>query len=202
MESEQVFIRNDATVAAIDVKLRQIDMLAVPWDQEAEVFERDEWWNEVFRRGAFDGLEEHIGRVRVNREHKIGVTVGKLVFADTKATEGLVVRAKIARTERGDDTLALAEDDAISPSVGYRIRHPDDIRHDRRTRLREVFRAFLDHLSMVESPAYAGAQVLAVREQGEGSPNPPEFARTLDEAWNDPEYLRAIDRLNRAGSPN
>lgn len=201
MESEQVFIRNDAALANVDVKQRIIELVAVPWNQEAEVFERDEWWNEVFRRGAFDGLEDHVGRVRVNREHKVGATVGKLVYADPAADEGLIVRAKIARTEKGDDTLALAEDDAISPSVGYRIRHPDDIRHDRRTRLREVFRAFLDHLSMVEAPAYPGARVLAVREApGDVEPNPPEYATTLDAAWNNPEYLRAIERLNRAGS--
>ena len=200
MESE-IFVRNDAVVAEVDVKQRLIDVVAVPWDQEADVFERGEWWHEVFRRGAFDGLEDHVGRVRVNREHKIGDTVGKLVWADPQAEIGLITRAKISRTLRGDETLALAEDDAISPSVGYRIKSSEDIRHDRRTRLREVVRAFLDHLGMVEAPSYENARVLAVRDKpDELDLTPPKFADSLDEAWADPEYLRAIDRLSRAGT--
>lgn len=197
MESE-IFVRNDAVLADVDMKQRLIDLVAVPWNQEAEVFERGEFWHEVFRRGAFDGLEDHVGRVRVNREHKIGDTVGKLVWADPQAEAGLIVRAKIGRTERGDETLALAEEDMISPSVGYRINHPNDIHHDRRTRLREVVRAFLDHLGLVEAPTFTEARVLAVRAKDEADVDPPPFARTLDEAWADPEYLRAVDRLTKA----
>ena len=200
MESE-IFVRHDAVLADVDVKLRLIDLIAVPWDEEAEVVWRDEYWNEVFRRGAFDGLEDHVGRVRVNREHVIGNTVGKLVWADPQAEQGLITRTKIAKTARGDDTLGLAEDGAISGSVGYRINDPDDVKLHRRTKLREVIRAFLDHLSLVEAPAFAGAQVLAVREEPNETPTPPEFARTLDEAWQDPEYLRAVERLARA-EPN
>ena len=199
MESE-VFVRSDVQVADVDAKQRLIDLLVVPWDQEADVFERGEWWHEVIRRGAFDGLEDHIGRVRVNREHRIGDTVGKLVWADPKAASGLLARAKIAKTVLGDDTLGLAEDDAISPSMGYRIKHPDDIRHDRRTRVREVRRAFLDHLGLVEAPTWEEARVLAVREKADEieTLNPPDFAVTLNQAWTDPEYLRAVERLNRS----
>ena len=32
-----------------------------------------------FVRGAFDGIESHAGRIRVNREHMMGDTVGKVV---------------------------------------------------------------------------------------------------------------------------
>lgn len=197
MESE-TFLRHDAAIADVDVRLRLIDLIAVPWDQEAEVVWRDEYWNEVFRRGAFDGLEDHVGRVRVNREHVKGDTVGKLVWADPQAEAGLITRTKISKTLRGDDTLGLAEDDAISGSVGYRINKPEDVTLHRRTKLREVTRAFLDHLSLVESPAFAGAQVLAVRDKDEENVEPPSFAITLDEAWADPEYLRAVERLNRS----
>lgn len=196
MESE-TFLRHDAAIADVDVKLRLIDLIAVPWDQEAEVVWRDEYWHEVFRRGAFDGLEDHVGRVRVNREHVIGNTVGKLVWADPQAEQGLITRTKIANTVNGDDTLGLAEDGAISGSVGYRINNPDDVNLHRRIKLREVMRAFLDHLSLVESPAFEGAQILAVRDKSEDTPEPPSFARTLDEAWANPEYLRAVERLNR-----
>lgn len=199
MESE-VFHRNDVVLADVDTRQRLITTLNLRWDEENEVPWRGEIWNEVFRRGAWDGLEDHVGRVRVNREHVIGDTVGKLVFADPKADEGLVTRAKIVKSPRGDETLALAEEDAISPSVGYRIKDPADINLNRRTKLREIMRAFLDHLSLVEAPAFAGATVLEVREKNEDDSPPPVFSRTLDEAWSDPDYLWALDRLNKASS--
>lgn len=207
MESE-VFLRNDSVVADVDMKLRLIDVVAVPWDEEAEVPWRGEIWNEVHRRGAYDGLEDHVGRVRVNREHVRGDTVGKLVFADPKAEVGLVTRAKISKTARGDDTLELAADEAISGSVGFRIKDPADLIVNRRTRLREVVRAFLDHLAFVESPAFAGAQILEVREQGwvtetggaGGIVTPVVSSLVLEEAWSDPEYLRALERLNKVPS--
>jgi phage head maturation protease len=193
-----VFERYDSVLAEVDAKQRLIDLIAVPWDDEADIFWRGEEWHEVFRRGAFDGLEDHVGRVRVNREHVKGDTVGKLVFADPKAQPGLVTRTKIAKTLRGDETLALAEEDMISGSVGYRIKRSDDIKIHHRTRLREVFRAFLDHLALVESPAFAGAQVLAVREEQPGlAEEPPPHAKALDEAWNNPAYLQALSRLTQ-----
>jgi HK97 family phage prohead protease len=193
---DETFLRNDSVVAEIDTKQRLIDLIAVPWDQEAEVDWRGDIWHEVFRRGAFDGLEDHVGRVRVNREHVKGDTVGKLVFADPRADAGLITRVKVGNTQRGDDTLALAEEDMLSPSVGYRIRNAEDIRLTHRSRMREVLRAFLDHLSLVESPAYAGAQVLAVREEQQSTEVSPK-ARVLDEAWNHPAYLQALERLNQ-----
>lgn len=194
----EVFLRNDSAVADVDVRQRLIDVIAVPWDQEAEVEWRGEIWNEIFRRGAFDGLEDHVGRVRVNREHVIGNTVGKLVWADPASDLGLITRAKIAKTQAGDDTLGLAEDGAVSGSVGYRIKDPADVDLNRRTKLREVMRAFLDHLSFVESPAFVGAEVLAVRDSRMDDILAPTIARTLTDAWNHPAYVAAVERLNRS----
>lgn len=202
MESE-TFLRNDSVVSEVDHRQRLITTLAVPWDEEAQVPWRGEVWNEVFRRGAFDGLEEHVGRVRVNRQHVYGDTVGKLVWADPKSEAGLVTRAKIVKSPRGDETLALAEEDMISASVGYRVKDPADININRRTKMREVLRAFLDHLSLVEDPTWPGAAVLEVRDArdlSETITEPPAFSRTLNDAWSDPDYLRALDRLNKAPS--
>jgi phage head maturation protease len=56
----------------------------------------------------------------------------------------------------------------ISPSVGYRVKDPSDVLINRQRMSRRVNRAFLDHLSLVESPAYEGAQVLSVREGSTG----------------------------------
>lgn len=195
----ETFLRNDAVLADVNVKQRLIDVIAVPWDQEAEVPWRGEMWREVFRRGAFDGLEDHIGRVRANREHVKGDTVGRLVFADPKAEPGLITRTLVARTPRGDETLALAEDGMISSSIGYRLKDQADLRLERRTRLREVLRAFLDHQSFVESPAFVGAQVLAVREEQPGLEEaPPPQAQAIDEMFAHPAYLAALERLSKS----
>jgi phage head maturation protease len=197
----EIFVRDDAiTVGEIDTKQRLIDFIAVPWEQEAEVPWRGQIWREVFKRGAFDGLADHAGRVIITRDHvegQRGPVVGKLVHVDPSHNDGLFARAKIGRTALGDETLALAEEDMLSPSVGYRIKERDDIRLHHRTRLREVLRAFLDHVSLVGKAAFAGAQVLAVREEQTGLVDPPPQAQALDEAWNNPAYLQALERLNR-----
>jgi len=82
--------------------------------------------------------------------------------------------------------LDLAEDDMISPSVGYRAQKPTDVDLDKQARLRTVRNAFLDHLGMVEDPAFKGAKVLAVR----GEPSaPPEVDGPLPATPNLDEYL-------------
>jgi hypothetical protein len=72
---------------------------------------------------------------------------------------------------------------------------------NKRIKLREVLRAFLDHLALVESPAYAGAQVLAVREAPSGlavAEIPLPETPVLDEVLNDPLLAWAADRLAAA----
>lgn len=161
---DELLIRSATALTDVDTKLRLVDLIAVPYNEEAEVVWRGEPWRETFDRAAFRGIEDSAGRVRVNREHTKGDTVGKVVAFTPDNPAGLVARIKIAQTPRGDDTLALAEEGMIGASVGYRIRQPSDVQLNPRTRMRRVMRAFMDHLSMVESPAYQGAQVLAVRD--------------------------------------
>jgi HK97 family phage prohead protease len=197
--SEEIILRN-STLTDVDHKQRLIDLIAVPYDQETEVLWRGELWNEVFDRGAFTGIEDHAGRVRVNREHVVGDTVGKVVAFDSSHPDGLMARVKIAQTPRGDETLALAEEDMISASVGYRVKNPSDVSLNKRTRVRRVLKGFLDHLAMVEAPAYVGAGVLAVREESSGlavaeSPLPP--TPMLDELRDDEAFQWAAERLLR-----
>lgn len=161
--SDEIIVRS-STLTDVDAKLRLVDLIAVPWDEEADVLWRSEVWRERFDRNAFNGIEAHAGRVMVNREHRKGDTVGKVVRFDTSSDDGLIARVKVAKTARGDETLALAEEDMISASVGYFVKRPSDVQLNKRAMTRRVMRAFLDHLGMVESPAFAGAQVLAVRE--------------------------------------
>lgn len=194
----EILLRNDSTIADVNVRQRLIDLIVVPWDQEAEVGWRGEMWRESFQRGSFDGIQDHAGRVRLNREHVKGDTVGRAVSMDPLSELGLLSRTKIANTPRGDDTLELAADDMLSPSAGFFHKSPADYIVNRRNMTRRVLRAFLDHIALVEAPAYAGARVLAVREDQSGlatveTPLPP--APALDDAMNDPVLMWAASRI-------
>jgi HK97 family phage prohead protease len=162
-------ILNRAAVVS-DVNKPQflIDVLAVPWDEPAQVFWRGAIWTEVFHRGAFANVEERAGRVRVNREHTKGATVGKIVSLDPHDDEGLKAQVKIVESPAGEEIMALASQDMTSVSIGYRANKPSDVQVDRRAKRRDVFGAFLDHLSFVEDPTWDRAQVLSVREGPNG----------------------------------
>jgi HK97 family phage prohead protease len=196
--SDELLIRSSSTITDVDQKLRLIDLIAVPYDEEADVVWRGEDWRESFDRSAFTGIEDHAGRVRVNREHVKGDTVGKVVSLNPSDPVGLRAVVKIAKSARGDDTLALADEDMIGASIGYRVRQPSDVQFNRRTRVRRVMRSFLDHLAMVESPAYVGAQVLAVRDADTAYEvlSPLQATPVLDSLRDDPIFEWAASRLN------
>jgi hypothetical protein len=159
----------ESTLIGVNFKQRMIDLIAVPYEEEAVVEYRGEMWHEVHSRGAYDGIEDHAGRVRVGRGHGKDRTVGKVVQFQPSRQEGLVARVRIAPTLLGDETLTLADEDMLGPSVGFIVRRSDQLL-DRRAMLRRINRAFLDHLGMVEDPAFQGAKVLAVREGPSAQP--------------------------------
>jgi HK97 family phage prohead protease len=152
-----------ATATNVDFAHRLITVIAVPYEQPAEVPYRGETWKEVFERGSFDGIEKRPNRVRSNRDHDRSRTVGKVVRFHPNRDEGLVAEVRIGQTPLGDETLQLASEDMLSASIGFGVRNSDQVL-DRSARERRIRRAYLDHLSFVESPAYDGARVLSVRD--------------------------------------
>jgi HK97 family phage prohead protease len=153
-----------SNVAGVNFAQRTIELVAVPYDEEAAVEYRGEVWKESFARGAFDGIEKRPNRVRANRDHDRQRTIGKVVNFWPSRQEGLVAAVRIAQTALGDETLALADEDCLGASVGFAVRGSgQDL--DRRSRTRRIKQAFLDHLSFVPDPAYEGAGVLNVRSQ-------------------------------------
>ncbi len=196
----EILERRDSSVLSDDVDFRQriIDVIAVPYEQEAEISWRGETWREVFLRSAFNGIENHAGRVPVNREHVIGDTVGKIVKLDPYDTRGLLASVKIARTLRGDDTLQLAAEGMLGASVGYFVKRGSDVEMNRRAMLRRVKRAFLDHLAMTASPAYVGAETVAVREGLSAPPaaGEPLVTPFLDEVLADDVFVWAKNRTS------
>ena len=192
----------NSTLQDVDVKKRLVDLIAVPWDEETEKAEwRGELWRESFDRHAFDGIQDHAGRIQVNREHRKGDTVGRVVALDPSRPGGLFARVKMYSTPRGEETLTLADEGGAFPSIGFRIKSLGDVQLNRRTKTRRVMRAFLDHLAFVEDPAYVGAEVLAVRAGPSGlavvEQSPLPETPELDEAMNDAVLIWAASRLNR-----
>lgn len=189
-----------STLQDVIRKQRIIEIIAVPYDEETDVIWRGDVWHESFDRKAFDGIESHVGRVQVNREHVKGDTVGKVIAADPSHKDGLFARVKIYNTPRGDETLTLAEEGGTFPSIGWRLNRPSDHRTERRSMTRRVLRAYWDHQAFVEDPAYAGAGVLAVRAGQSGlavAEMPLPDTPLLDEALNDPTLAWAAQRLSR-----
>lgn len=193
----EILTRSDGTFVGVDVDARTIDVIAVPWETEARVFWRGDWWNEVFERGAFKGVEARAGKIRVNREHVKGHTVGKIVEFDQSDERGLLARIEIADIPLGHETLKLAEKDMISASIGYRTGKLSDVVLDKTIMSRRVRAAYLDHLGMVEDPAYKEAQVLSVREDEAArlaADGPLPETPVLDEMMKDPIISWVMER--------
>lgn len=154
----------DASISDINFAQRRIDLVAAPYEQMSQVpvMYRGELWDEVFERGAFEGIESRQDRISANRNHDRNRTVGKVLQFWPSRQEGLVAEVKIGKTALGDETLALAQEDMLSGSVGFGVRGRDQV-FNKRAMTRRIKRAFVDHLAFVEKPAYAGAEVLNVR---------------------------------------
>lgn len=164
--SADIHTRGNGELLGVDFAKRIITVIAVPYEESALVEYRSELWNEIFSRGSLDAVAAAPHRVRVNRDHNKSRTVGKAIQFRPDSDEGLVTEIRIAKTELGDETLALADDDCLSASVGFGV-GPQGQTLDRRTMTRRINKAYLDHISLVADPAYTGARVLSVRNQGD-----------------------------------
>lgn len=157
---------------------RTIELLAVPWDVEgvAEYPPRSgRSVIETVAPGAFDGVERRANRVKVNREHDEARTIGRAVALHPSRVEGLVAELRISKTPLGDESLELAADGVIEPSVGMAVA-PSWQQWDPGRSRRRITKAFLDHIALLPNGAYGdgGARVLDVR----GDVAAPEWAPT------------------------
>ena len=175
----------DAAVVGVNFAQRLIELVAVPYEQEAVIEYRGEMWRESFMRGAFDGIETRPNRIRANRDHDKTRTVGKAVAFYPSREEGLIAEIRIGHTDLGDETLSLANEDMLSPSAGFGVPGSGQILE---RPFRRIRKAYLDHLAFVASPAYEGARVLSVRSEAEpqtAESLPPLVTPHIDEvlAW-------------------
>jgi len=150
-----------AQLEGVSFPKRIIELMVTPYEEEALVPFQGRMVTEVFSQGAYDGIERRANRIRANRDHDVARTVGRaLRFRSSEA--GLAAELRIAQTELGDETLALADDDCLDASAGYLPMGPDGESWETRNRVR-IRKAWLGHIALVPEPAYESARVLAVR---------------------------------------
>lgn len=158
--------RTATMVGEVNFPARSIELIVMPYEQDAVVRYQGRVVTETISRGAFDGIERRASRVRVNRDHNLERTVGRAVAFHPSREEGLVAELRIARTDLGEETLQLAEEGCLDASAGFRPLGPDGEVWEGQERVR-IRKAWLGHIALTPEPAYTGAKVLAVRSGDE-----------------------------------
>jgi HK97 family phage prohead protease len=145
---------------------RTLDTRIVPYGVSAIVADppRFKAYREAFTPGAFERQIANPDRVRVwlNFEHEQGLRgiVGHGVALRDQA-DGLHGRFRVHENVDGDKALQLVRDGILTglslEFVALRSKIADGVVHR--------LRAHIDKVSLCRSPAYAGAEVLAVRQR-------------------------------------
>src|SRR5262245_11945641 len=108
-----------ASIAAIRFPKRSSELVVTPYVEQTLVPWKGRMVRESFAPGSFDGIERRANRVRVNRDHDVTRTVGRAVACHPSREVGLVADLKIARTDLGEETLALADEGLLDASAGF-----------------------------------------------------------------------------------
>lgn len=153
-----------ATPLGVSFPKRTIELIVMPYEQEATVLHRGRPITEVCSRGAWDGIERRANRVKVNRDHDLARTVGRALAFHPSREVGLVAEVRMAHTALGDETLALAADECLEASAGFLPMEGGE--HWETRDRRRLTRCWLGHIALTPDPAYEGAHVLAVRGGG------------------------------------
>lgn len=164
--------RRTAQVADVNFPKRQIELIVMPYESPTTINGPTRSFTEVVSRGAFDGVDLRTSRIRVNRDHVISDVVGKAVALHPSRSEGLVADLQIFTTDRGEETLILADQGGLDASAGFGLLRsngrtgpvvPDAEVWESRTQ-RRLNHLFLHHIAMTPDGAYEDARVLAVRD--------------------------------------
>ena len=163
----------DSTVTGVSFAQRLIELVVVPYDEETLVEHRGPHGQRIRRARRVRRNRGRPNRVKANRDHKLERTVGKAVAFYPDRDEGLVAELKISDTELGKETLVLADDGCLGASAGYLPMEGGE-NWLTRTKVR-MTRCWLGHVALTPDPAYAGAQVLSVRQNAsQGATGPPD----------------------------
>jgi uncharacterized protein len=145
---------------------RTLVLACVPFDSPALVDDGDGAYLESFRRGAFAHVAAAPNRVELRYAHRQeGAPYG--FGLDLIEDPGhLIGRFRVAPSEQGDQVLALVRDGQLNGvSIGFLAGQSEESQVNGQRHVARLKVKRLAEVSLTPSPAYHGAEVLAVREQ-------------------------------------
>jgi HK97 family phage prohead protease len=171
----EIEYRDSAKVVGVSFPKRTIELVVMPYNEPTEIEHRGRIVKESVAPGAFDGIERRPNRVRVNyqhQDHELRHLLGRASAFYPARPEGLVATVNIRKGEHGNDALEAADAGDLGASAGFGVMPGGETWPDHETR--RLTRLFLDHIALTPTPAYRGAEVIAVRKAQQdpvGRPN-------------------------------
>jgi HK97 family phage prohead protease len=152
-----------------DVTGRRVSGVAAPYNMPTLIQGWQKGYTETLTRGSFD-LARSTAPLHGGHEAEMPVSApGRLWETD----RGLFGEWQVSRTTAGDDLLVLIQDRAVNGlSVGFTANPDLDVWNEDRSQVTR-YGARLFHVAAVTTPAYAGAQVLSVRDGSSKEPYGP-----------------------------
>lgn len=188
--AERPFLVREFVAADLAVKGRTVDVRLVPFGEVARVADPPSWeeYQEEWLPGVFDHQLTSANRIHAKYGHSDSVldVVGH-GMALRAESDGYHVETKIHQTVQGDTVLELLRDGAL-PCVSLEAL---PVRNQRTAGVVQRVKANLTGFAFCRQGAFAGAQVLAIREAPE---------TTIDEALLPVEMdSGVVERLRRQG---
>ncbi len=166
--NETEYVVRTFEAVAVEVEGRTVDVRIVPFGEVARVADPPSWepYDEEWMPGVFDHQINAANRVHANYEHGADVTnvVGHGISMRAVDGDGYHASFKIHDTNAGSTTLELLRDGAL-PGVSLEARPIKSVRTA--TGVVQRVKANLRGIAFCRTPAFTGAQVLAVRNEPE-----------------------------------
>lgn len=165
--AERPFLVREFVAADLAVEGRTVDVRLVPFGEVARVADPPAWepYQEEWMPGVFDHQLTAANRIHAKYGHSQSVldVVGHAMTLRAE-NDGYHVSAKIHQTVQGETTLELLRDGAL-PCVSLEARPVKNQRTA--TGVVQRMKANLTGFAFCRQGAFAGAQVLAIREAPE-----------------------------------
>lgn len=190
---ERAVLIREFAVADMSVEGRTVDVRVVPFGEVARVADPPmyEPYQEEWLPGVFDHQLNAASRIHAKYGHSNSVldVVGHGISLRTEPGDGYHVSTKIHQTPQGDTVLELLHDGAL-PCVSLEAM-PVRNRPGRNGVIQRV-KADLKGFAFCRQGAFAGARVLAIREEVIEETLEPEFMPT-------PMDAEIVERCRRLG---
>jgi len=191
--AERPVLIREFVAADLEVTGRTVDVRVVPFGEVARVADPPRWepYDEEWMPGAFDHQFNAANRIHAKYGHSDSVVdvVGHGITLRSEPGDGYHISTKIHETIQGETALELLRDGAL-PCVSLEAHPVKSIRSSGGVVQR--VKAHLTGFAFCRQGAFAGAQVLAIREQVEDEIT---FDEDMLPVVPDPELIERCRRL-------